>query len=168
MITLRQFNKLSNLNQVKAIAADVFNRLSTRQIKPANRGYVRFDEKLEGKDVQQLLKKGERCFVCALGGATCSIIAMEDKVKTNEDGRVEIIDDDFYLRDRLFAILGSRTAHLMETTFEGCSYVGLSKSLSSSEHDACLAFHNRYQTPGARFRAIWKQLLKTGTFDPTK
>lgn len=163
---------LTKNNKRKAIARDVLARLETNQLRPAHQGYVITDH--ADSDLQSLVNQGEKCTVCALGGAVVSIAHFEDKIKTNTGGRVPVSSslEQISIQKRLRQIFGDELVELIECAYEGTysSTYGLHTGiLTYDEIQAALRFNTSFGSENTQlFKAIWLQIAATGTFDPSK
>ncbi len=165
------FSRLSAVAKRKAVARDVLQRLKLRQLWPQSGNYVVPSrvpfERHPNTDLQGLVNEGVPCQVCALGGAIVTLAAIEDKIRTDDTGKV-YPSNDSTLRKRVAQLLGERQMQLIEAAFEGQSHsnFGIQTGLchAAAVQGKISAFYNRYPDSAKRFKAIWTKMARTGAF----
>lgn len=168
------FSRLTAKQKRIAIAEDVLLRLDARQLDPVQGVYVKFKSTTEitqGENLKSRLKSpGLTCVCCAIGAAVVALAAKENRMELMESYHINQIHisnirQTDQAKERARAALGAKLNHVIEASYEGWNYV---KSLTPWGSYDTRDFYLHHPNNVDRLRAIYTQVARTGTFDPTK
>lgn len=159
----KKFNSATKAEKRVMIAQDTIERVKANNliIKRGNflesSGLFFANEDASFKD----FTNSNECTVCAKGALFCSFVG-----RVNAVTNLEAIRNNNWINDKphqkLLEIFSKQQLDLIETAFEGCSYL---KQSTEKQHERAKSYYYKYNDTNKRLIAICENIIKNkGTF----